>query len=138
MSTTSVNLVGGTGIWPYMITTRCKGKIFAQLRNKLDRDEELNLVSFLGEQLRHLHLLPLPSRDSNLSDIERAVEFNHTNGYAEAAFDKSSMPAEWDIFVKTLNRKKKDASNRLTTCFAQITWPFETKDAEGEIQFLAF
>ncbi|XP_062101378.1 lysine-specific demethylase JMJ21-like [Humulus lupulus] len=114
MSTTSVNFIGGTRIWPFMITKRCEGKIFAQLRNKLDWEEELNLASFLGEQLRHLHLLPLPSRNSNFSDIESAVDFNHTNGFVESAFDKSNMPAEWDIFVKTLNRKKKDVSSRLT------------------------
>ncbi|KAF4368421.1 hypothetical protein F8388_015785 [Cannabis sativa] len=114
MTTTSFNLVGGTRIWPYMITKRCEGKIFAQLRDKLNWEEELNLASFLGEQLRHLHLLPLPSRNSNLSDTESAVQSNHTNGYGEA-FDELNMPAEWDIFVKTLNKKKKDASNRLTT-----------------------
>ncbi|PON69898.1 F-box domain containing protein [Parasponia andersonii] len=114
LSTTSVNSIGCTKIWPYMITRRCEGKIFAQLRNTLEWEEELNLASFLGEQLHHLHLLSLPPHSSNSSYIEPALEFHHTNGCTGAAPDKSNLPAEWDVFVKTLNRKKNDVSSRLT------------------------
>ena len=78
----------------------------------------LTLASFLGEQLRHLHLLPRPPYTSNFSNAETGVEFHQTNGYMEAAPDNSNMLAEWDIFIRTLNRKKKDASSRLTKWYA--------------------
>ena len=90
-------------------------------RNTLEWEEELNLASFLGEQLRHLHLLPHPPHSSNSSDVERDLEFHHTNGYIETAPDKSNRPAEWDIFVNTLNRKKKDLSSRLTKWYFYLS-----------------
>lgn len=45
-------------------------------------------------------------------------EFAHGNGFLEDGTDKISIPAEWEFFVKTLNRKRKDVSNRLTKWYA--------------------
>ncbi|KAF3445888.1 hypothetical protein FNV43_RR11065 [Rhamnella rubrinervis] len=98
-------------IWPYIVTKRCKGKIFAQLRDGVLQGDVLNLASFLGEQLRNLHLLPHPPCSvPNFSDIEHQLE----NGCMEAIPYKSSIPIEWDIFIRTLTRMKKDVSGRLS------------------------
>ncbi|PRQ21771.1 hypothetical protein RchiOBHm_Chr7g0242931 [Rosa chinensis] len=101
-----------TRIWPYLITKRCKGKIYAELRDTLSQEDELNLASFLGEQLRYLHLLPHPPLDISIfSDIEQESDFPFTNGGMEAVPYKSNIPAEWDIFIRTLSKKKKNVSN---------------------------
>ncbi|OMP01257.1 hypothetical protein COLO4_12026 [Corchorus olitorius] len=103
---------GSTNIWPYLITKRCKGKIFAQLRDTLSWEDVLNLASFLGEQLRHLHLLPYPSfSNSTISDVEQNGELPFANGM-DAEYG-SDFPAEWKFFVRTLSLKKKDVSSRL-------------------------
>ncbi|KAI6687816.1 hypothetical protein NL676_024644 [Syzygium grande] len=39
-------------IWPFIITKRCNGKIYAQLRDALSIQDTLDLAAFLGEQLR--------------------------------------------------------------------------------------
>ncbi|KAH9690650.1 F-box protein [Citrus sinensis] len=105
---------GCNRIWPYIITKRCKGKMFAQLRDALSGEDVLNLASFLGEQLRNLHLLPCPPfNESSLSDkLKTEPPFN--NGFVEDVVDTSSVPAEWEIFIRTLARKKKNLVNRLT------------------------
>nr|CAD1820373.1 unnamed protein product [Ananas comosus var. bracteatus] len=36
-------------IWPYLVTRRCKGDIFAHIRNTLSKDDVLHLASFLGD-----------------------------------------------------------------------------------------
>uniref|UniRef100_A0A5B7AMM6 Uncharacterized protein n=1 Tax=Davidia involucrata TaxID=16924 RepID=A0A5B7AMM6_DAVIN len=106
---------GSSRIWPYIITKRCKGKIFAELRDILSWEDLLNLASFLGEQLRNLHLLPFPSlNDSTFSGIKQKIELPSGNGYMEAVTDKLRIPAEWEFFIRTLTRKKKDISSRLT------------------------
>ncbi|PRQ21778.1 hypothetical protein RchiOBHm_Chr7g0243001 [Rosa chinensis] len=89
-------------------------KIYAELRDTVSREDELNLASFLGEQLRNLHLLPHPPLNiSTFSDIEQGSDFPFTNGSMEAVPHKSNIPAEWDIFIRTLFKKKKDVSSRL-------------------------
>ncbi|XVE95270.1 hypothetical protein REPUB_Repub02eG0081900 [Reevesia pubescens] len=104
---------GSTSIWPYLITKRCKGKIFAQLRDVLLWEDVLNLTSFLGEQLRNLHILPYPSF-SNSTVSEKKREFSFANGMnMDFASHESDIPVEWEIFVRTLSRKKKDVSSRL-------------------------
>uniref|UniRef100_A0A5B7AND4 Uncharacterized protein n=1 Tax=Davidia involucrata TaxID=16924 RepID=A0A5B7AND4_DAVIN len=106
---------GSSRIWPYIITKRCKGKIFAELRDILSWEDLLNLASFLGEQLRNLHLLPFPSlNDSTFSAIKQKIELPCGNGFMEAVTDKPCIPAEWEFFIRTLTRKKKDVSSRLT------------------------
>ncbi|KAH7524352.1 hypothetical protein FEM48_Zijuj06G0110300 [Ziziphus jujuba var. spinosa] len=100
-----------TRVWPYIITKRCKGKIFAQLRERLLWDDVLSLASFLGEQLRNLHLLPHPPCSiPAFSDIEQQSE----NGFMKAVPYKSSIPTEWDTFIRTLMRMKKDVLSRLS------------------------
>ncbi|KAJ0959938.1 hypothetical protein J5N97_000295 [Dioscorea zingiberensis] len=111
----SVSLAEYTRIWPYLITKRCKGKIYAELRDTVSREDELNLASFLGEQLRNLHLLPHPPLNiSTFSDIEQGIRSSlHQLGSMDAVPNKSNIPAEWDIFIRTLSKKKKDVSSRL-------------------------
>ncbi|KAG8503228.1 hypothetical protein CXB51_001046 [Gossypium anomalum] len=104
-------------IWPYLITKRCKGKIYAQLRDELSWEDVLNLASFLGEQLQNLHSLPYPSLGiSSLSVVEQKKEFSVANGMdIDIACNELDIhiPAEWEIFVRTLSQKKKDVSSRL-------------------------
>ncbi|KAL6962751.1 hypothetical protein U1Q18_037708 [Sarracenia purpurea var. burkii] len=101
-------------IWPYIITKRCKGKTFAELRDILSWEDTLNLASFLGEQLRNLHLLPFPSFNaSTFANTEKEVEDHCVNGLMETIIDKVSLPAEWEFFIKTLTIRKKDVSSRL-------------------------
>ncbi|KAG7587480.1 F-box-like domain superfamily [Arabidopsis thaliana x Arabidopsis arenosa] len=88
-------------VWPYIITKRCKGKIFAQLRDDLTWNDAQTLASFLGQQLRNLHLLPYPP-------VTRP-ELLNVNGVHE----ELNIPAEWKVFVDALCQKKKDVSSRL-------------------------
>ncbi|KAL5844348.1 hypothetical protein ACOSQ4_010306 [Xanthoceras sorbifolium] len=106
---------GCTRIWPYIITKRCRGKILTQLRETLAWEDMLNLASFLGEQLHNLHLLFYPPfNESTLSDIKQGKDLTFTNGCIEDVHSTSNVPAEWEIFIRTLIRKKKDAASCLT------------------------
>lgn len=89
-------------------------------RDALSGEDVLNLASFLGEQLRNLHLLPCPPfNESSLSDkLKTEPPFN--NGFVEDVVDTSSVPAEWEIFIRTLARKKKNLVNRLTAWYVNI------------------
>ncbi|THG08597.1 hypothetical protein TEA_005439 [Camellia sinensis var. sinensis] len=79
----------GSRIWPYIVTKRCKGKTFAELRETLSWDDTLYLASFLGEQLRNLHLLPFPSLNaSTLADAEEKMEYPCVSGSMEAVTNK--------------------------------------------------
>ncbi|KAL3733117.1 hypothetical protein ACJRO7_022611 [Eucalyptus globulus] len=103
-------------IWPFIITKRCKGKIYAQLRDALSIQDTLNLAAFLGEQLRNLHMLPCPSFVSqSFSDIGQTVESELTNHQVETHLFSSKVTAEWNIFLGTLSRKKMTLASRLTT-----------------------
>ncbi|XP_019174529.1 PREDICTED: F-box protein At1g78280 isoform X2 [Ipomoea nil] len=100
-------------VWPYVVTRRCRGKIFADLRETLSWEETLSLASFLGEQLRNLHLVPYPSLNFSAflgSDEETVLP--QSNGCV-GLLGNDSIPVEWDLFIKTLNKKKEDVSNRL-------------------------
>ncbi|KAI3460046.1 hypothetical protein Pfo_016709 [Paulownia fortunei] len=103
-------------MWPYIVTKRCKGRIFAELRDALSSEDALNLASFLGEQLHNLHLLPVPCLFPNDSIIMVREDFkqpSHVNGFSENAADKIDRPAEWKLFVSILNRKRKNLLSRL-------------------------
>ncbi|XP_002513952.2 F-box protein At1g78280 [Ricinus communis] len=103
-----------TQMWPFIVTKRCKGKIFAELRETLSWEDALNLASFLGEQLCNLHLLPYPPfNKSNFSEIEQEMGFTCANGSMEELSYKSDIPAECNIFIRTLSKKKKDVISRL-------------------------
>ncbi|KAG2282053.1 hypothetical protein Bca52824_053273 [Brassica carinata] len=85
-------------VWPYIKTQRCKGKIFAQLRDDLTWSDAQNLASFLGQQLRNLHLLPYPPvTPPELLDVHEELK----------------IPPEWKVFVDALCQKKKDVTSRL-------------------------
>lgn len=100
-------------MWPYIITRRCKGKIFAEIRESLSWKDTLNLASFLGEQLRNLHSVPLPSRDDlAFSNIEQKMDRSTTS--MEAVVRKSTIDPQWEIPVKILTSRKKDVTDRLT------------------------
>ncbi|MCD7471314.1 hypothetical protein HAX54_011650 [Datura stramonium] len=109
-----VSAGSGATIWPYVITERCKGKIYAQIRDSISWEDALNLASFLGEQLRNLHLVPCPAlNDSTLLETQQKAVPN-AHGNLEDDEDKICAPAEWNLFLRTLNRKKKDLCDRLT------------------------
>nr|GMD94024.1 F-box protein At1g78280 [Ipomoea batatas] len=100
-------------VWPYVVTRRCRGKIFADLRETLSWEETLSLASFLGEQLRNLHLVPYPSLNfSALLGSDEETVLPQSNGCV-GLLGNDSIPVEWDLFIKTLNKKKEDVSNRL-------------------------
>lgn len=111
----SDNLAGHSSIWPYMITKRCEGDMFAELRDRLTWEDTTNLASFLGEQLHHLHLLPCPPLNiSSLSDIEHEISLVKANGCIATVNCKSNAAAEWGLFTRTLTKMRKDVSSRLT------------------------
>lgn len=82
-------------------------------RDTLESEDVLSLASFIGEQLRHLHLLSTPPQISIFSDAELEEGFQYNNDHKGAFPEKSDIPAEWDIFIRTLNRQKKDVISRL-------------------------
>ncbi|KAL2504282.1 F-box protein [Abeliophyllum distichum] len=101
-------------IWPYIVTKRCRGEIFAELRDTLPREDALNLASFLGEQLHNLHLVPCPSSNASLLMVGEQIDLLHGNRFLEITADKIHITAEWNLFISTLNKKRKDLSDRLT------------------------
>ncbi|XP_061353382.1 lysine-specific demethylase JMJ21 isoform X2 [Gastrolobium bilobum] len=106
---------GHSSIWPYMITKRCEGNMFAELRDKLSWEDTTNLAAFLGEQLRHLHLLPHPPLNiSSFSDADHEFSLPETNGCIATVNYNSNTAAEWGVFTRTLTKKRKDVSSRLT------------------------
>ncbi|XP_027364189.1 F-box protein At1g78280 isoform X2 [Abrus precatorius] len=111
----SAGLAGHSCIWPYMITKRCEGNMFAELRDRLTWEDITNLASFLGEQLCHLHLLPYPPLNiSYFSDIEHELSLAEANGCIATVGCKSNAAAEWEVFTRTLTKKMKGLSSRLT------------------------
>ncbi|KAI9097565.1 hypothetical protein K1719_025336 [Acacia pycnantha] len=91
------------------------GKIFAELRDRLSREDVANLATFLGEKLRHIHLLPRPPLNIlPFSNIEQDSSLPKINGNIASFNSKSSMVAEWEVFIGTLTRRRKDVLSRLT------------------------
>ncbi|XP_008804772.2 F-box protein At1g78280 [Phoenix dactylifera] len=118
--------VSCTRIWPYIVTKRCKGNIFAHLRDTLSDDDVLHLASFLGDQLRNLHLLPLPhfqhTIHSEVNNLSLARTFNSlvessktsaTNASARAVSEGFNIPLEWELVIADLDIRKKNIKNRL-------------------------
>ncbi|KAF5193236.1 Bifunctional arginine demethylase and lysyl-hydroxylase jmjd6 [Thalictrum thalictroides] len=102
-----------TTIWPYLITKRCRGDIFAHLRDILSLNDGLNLASFLGDQLRNLHVLPVPPYNYFNCDKQKLDNEPSVDVFGEAVHKKISVPGEWWLFIETLTRRKKDVSSRL-------------------------
>lgn len=110
-----VSLGGRSSIWPYIITKRCKGKIFAELRDSLSWEEVSNLASFLGKQLRDLHVLPVtPLNDSSYQHMEKKLDMSCENGFIESLTQNIYLPPASKVFFQILNKKKKDVTSRLT------------------------
>uniref|UniRef100_A0A2P2JLR5 F-box protein At1g78280 n=1 Tax=Rhizophora mucronata TaxID=61149 RepID=A0A2P2JLR5_RHIMU len=110
-----MNSAGRTTIWPFIITKRCKGKIFAEIRDALFWEDALNLASFLGKQLHNLHLLPSPPLDmQSISDTAQRVKFSFPNGGMGDIPGESEIPQEWEIFISTLTARKRNIKSRLT------------------------
>ncbi|KAL8231955.1 hypothetical protein R6Q57_001733 [Mikania cordata] len=109
---------GQSNIWPYIVTKRCKGKIFAELRDVLSWEEVSDLASFLGKQLHDLHVLPVtPLNDMSSQHLEKKLEMGHEaygNGTVDNLMKDINLPAALKVFFTILNRKKKDVSSRLT------------------------
>ncbi|KAL8487909.1 hypothetical protein ACS0TY_024268 [Phlomoides rotata] len=103
-------------MWPYIVTKRCRGEIFAELRDALSLEDTLNLASFLGEQLHNLHLLTVPHPPTNESIpvvIEDYIQPSHGNGFSRNVTDKIDHPTELKLYISILNRKRKDVLRRL-------------------------
>ncbi|WVZ57166.1 hypothetical protein U9M48_007585 [Paspalum notatum var. saurae] len=94
-------------IWPYMVTKKCKGDIFARIRDMLSKPDVLHLASSLGVQMRNIHLLPLPP----LGPAPKSGD-NDVKEMAGACDDATILP-EWHQLVSTLNRRKQNVKRRL-------------------------
>ncbi|KAL0322891.1 UNVERIFIED_CONTAM: F-box protein [Sesamum angustifolium] len=105
-------------MWPYIVTKRCRGKIFAELRDILSLEDALNLASFLGEQLHNLHLLPVPCSSPNdtIQNVEEeCMQPSLGNRFSENITDKiDHPPAERKLFISILNKQRKNVLSRLT------------------------
>ncbi|KAM0904304.1 hypothetical protein ACQ4PT_018096 [Festuca glaucescens] len=91
--------VSNKPIWPYMVTRKCRGGIFAHVRDTLSKTDLLNLASSLGVQMRNIHLLPLPC-------VESLPESEDNNV-------KNSVPREWKQEISTLDRRKNNIKKHL-------------------------
>lgn len=104
-------------IWPFLITRRCTGNIFANLRDILTRDDVLQLASFLGEKLQTLHNLPLPCYSQHnhcLEDKSVTLSKNDLKKTCLAVNSKhSAIPPEWELVLASLEKKKEGISKRL-------------------------
>lgn len=97
--------------------------LFTCRRDSLSREDITNLASFLGEQLRHIHLLQYPPLNiSALSDIEQELGLPEPNGCNASITHKSKTLAEWEVFIRTLTRKRKDVLSRLRKWYSLFLW----------------
>ncbi|KAF3781067.1 F-box protein [Nymphaea thermarum] len=138
----------GINLWPYIITKKCNGDMFANLRNVLTRDELLNLSSFLGEQVRNLHLIPLPSIlnscDANSPEkiskvqLDKNCDLGNESAVPSASYhmeatEITNLGKEMQkVFVETMNRRKRAISDRL----AKWGDPIPSKLVDKAIEYL--
>ncbi|KAH7683481.1 Clavaminate synthase-like protein [Dioscorea alata] len=111
------NIPSFASIWPFLITRRCAGNIFANLRDILTRDDVLQLASFLGEKLQTLHNLPLPyysQHDHCLEDKSVTLRKNDLKKTClEVNGKHSAIPPEWELVLASLEKKKEGISKCL-------------------------
>ena len=89
--------------------------LFSCRRDRLSWEDVTSLASFLGEQLSNIHLLPHPPLNiSSFTDIEHELSFPETYGCVATVNYKSNTAAEWGVFIRTLTKKRKNVSSRLT------------------------
>ncbi|GAB2224257.1 hypothetical protein Droror1_Dr00005009 [Drosera rotundifolia] len=104
-----------TTMWPYIITRRCQGKMFAQIRESLSWKDAQILASFLGEQLSHLHRLPLPPFETALlSDLKPNMGWPTAPNTLGLVSNGSCFATEFQAFIRTLAIKKENVIERLT------------------------
>lgn len=113
---------------------------FTCRRDRLSWEDITNLASFLGEQLRHIHLLQYPPLNiSAFAHIEQESDLSETNGCIASITHKSNIPAEWEIFIRTLTKKRKDVTSRLTKWYNLFFWVLtETLKIHKEFIYLTF
>lgn len=99
--------VSNKPIWPYMVTRKCKGDIFARVRDTLSKTDILNLASSLGVQMKNIHLLPLPQ----VEPVPKSEE-NNVNEMSKSSFN-ANVPPEWKQLVSTLEGRKKNIKKHL-------------------------
>lgn len=130
----NAGIVPSRSIWPYIVTKRCKGDIFANIRNVLLKDDILYLASFLGDQVRNLHLLPLPQSPNGIklkinemslirevsNDLVEGSETPVTNVSKGVAGECFSIPLDWELIVATLQLRRKNVKDRLIQWGAPI------------------
>lgn len=80
-------------------------------RDSLSWDDASNLASFLGEQLRNLHLLPHPPFNNIMSSTSYTLE---------AIPDGSKIPSKLDVLIKTLNKKRKSTSDYVNKWYVSL------------------
>ncbi|XP_024543827.1 F-box protein At1g78280 isoform X2 [Selaginella moellendorffii] len=80
--------------WPYIVTRRCPGQNLAHCRGMMKDDDYIDLASFLGCQLRHLHTLSLPMKE-------------------EPVLGMPDVPQEWTHFVSMLRQHRQTLAKRL-------------------------
>lgn len=109
-------------IWPFTVSRRCKGDIFANLRDMLSKNEAFHLASFLGEKLRHLHLLPLPNIQTDVKEISvgRNIQECSVGHYKAAETDLMDVDCKgfdtfrkWELVISALDRRKNKIKNQL-------------------------
>ncbi|CAN6479936.1 unnamed protein product [Victoria cruziana] len=138
----------GIKLWPYMITKKCKGDVFANLRNVLTRDDLMNLSSFLGEQVRKLHLIPLPSVlnscDANSMEkisivrVDENGDLGNESAVPSARYHMETTNTAYSakemqkLFIETMNRRKETISDRL----AKWGDPIPSKLVDKAIEYL--
>ena len=97
--------------------------LFSCRRDRLSWEDVTSLASFLGEQLSNIHLLPHPPLNiSSFTDIEHELSFPETYGCVATVNYKSNTAAEWGVFIRTLTKKRKNVSSRLTKWYTLFSW----------------
>ncbi|PKA49531.1 F-box protein [Apostasia shenzhenica] len=108
-----------SSVWPYVVSRRCKGEIFAHVRDLLSMTDAVNLASFLGEQLHHLHLLPVPK--NNFLEISTGRMIINDSGRfykvpsssMEVDLKISYISQKWRLVIAALDRRKDNIKGHL-------------------------
>lgn len=70
-------------------------------------NDALHLASFLGNQLRNLHRLPLP-------EFYKSYKLSVKNDSLQAVHSEINIPVAWELIIMTLNRRRRDVRKRLS------------------------
>lgn len=92
-------------------------------RDTLSSEDELNLACFLGKQLHDLHLLPVPRPSCNdpvPMVREDYIQPLRCSGLSENVTDKIGHPADLELFISILNKKRKNVARRLAVWYEHL------------------